>query len=156
MKASRTGEFCSAEIRRAGEQFTVFIDSGLIAALDMGAIARHYIGCFDVSAVTAGAREVAAAMRAVGVAVQQPRTQVRQQHIVAGQLSAGGLLDGGEYLQIRRPGVVRINVHRVDAVAVTGHQVLGAGLLRDPLQRPVLAGVAPPPEISPSTQTTSV
>lgn len=46
--------FCSTEIRRVGDQFTILIDSGLIAALDVGsvALARHYGQSFDVSAVT--------------------------------------------------------------------------------------------------------
>lgn len=46
--------FCSTEIHRVGDQFAILVDSGLIAALDVGsvAVARHYGQSFDVSAVT--------------------------------------------------------------------------------------------------------
>jgi hypothetical protein len=51
--------FCSAEIRRAGPEFTILLDSGLVVALDVGStvLARHYVNGFDVAAVSAGARD---------------------------------------------------------------------------------------------------
>jgi hypothetical protein len=51
--------FCSTEIRRVGEQFSILVDSGLITAIDVASavVARHFNGTFDVAEVTDDVRD---------------------------------------------------------------------------------------------------